>query len=93
VRNNTWERTWSKVDETGKRMASEVSVTIRLAGEISRLEVVGSGHEPLDRVGVFQTALSQGLDSEYYAVKSELTEGDREGDIESYLDDMRGSSY
>ncbi|MGD0443483.1 MAG: hypothetical protein ABSA39_06060 [Edaphobacter sp.] len=54
-----WERTWSKVDETGKRMASEVSVTIRLASEISRLEVVGSGHEPLDRVGIFQTRIER----------------------------------
>lgn len=39
------------------------------------------------------TALAEALDSEYLSVKEELTEEDREADIESYLEDMRGSQY
>jgi hypothetical protein len=39
------------------------------------------------------TALAQRLESEYLSVKEELTEEDREADIESYLEDMRGSQY
>jgi hypothetical protein len=39
------------------------------------------------------TALAEALDSEYISVKEELAEEDREADIESYLEDMRGSQY
>jgi hypothetical protein len=38
-------------------------------------------------------ALAEGLESEYLSVKEELTEEDREADIESYLEDMRGDQY
>ena len=39
------------------------------------------------------TPLAEGLESEYLSVKEELTEEDREADIESYLEDMRGDQY
>jgi hypothetical protein len=39
------------------------------------------------------TQLAVSLESEYLSVKNELAEEDREADIESYLEDMRGSQY
>ena len=33
--------------------------------------------------------LVDGMESEYFAVKDELIEADRDADIESYLEDMR----
>ncbi len=50
---------WSKLDETGKRMASELSVTVRLAGELSRLELVEAGIEPPSGIGFSQTRIEQ----------------------------------
>jgi hypothetical protein len=41
----------------------------------------------------YSVALAEGLESEYLTVKNELTEADREADIESYLEDMRGDQY
>jgi hypothetical protein len=39
------------------------------------------------------TQLAEELESEYLSVKEELADEDREADIESYLEDMRGSQY
>jgi hypothetical protein len=50
---------WTKVDETGKRMASEMSVTMRLAGEISRLELVDAGYETSSETGIAQTKIER----------------------------------
>lgn len=54
-----WGSSWSRLDETGKRIASELSVTLRLAGEIARLELIESGYEPLDRIGFSQTKIER----------------------------------
>lgn len=50
---------WSKVEETGKRIASELSVTVRLAGEISRLEIVEAGYETPSETGFAQTKIER----------------------------------
>lgn len=50
---------WSGLNETGKRLASEISVTIRLAGEIARLELIESGDVPLDRTGFSQPKIER----------------------------------
>ncbi len=39
------------------------------------------------------TVLAVSLESEYLSVKNELAEGDREADIESYLEDLRSDQY
>jgi hypothetical protein len=39
------------------------------------------------------TPLAEGLESEYLSVKGEQADEDREADIESYLEDMRGSQH
>jgi hypothetical protein len=50
---------WSKLEETGKRLASELSVTVRLEGEISRLEMVDAGHETPSDTGFAQTKIDR----------------------------------
>jgi hypothetical protein len=50
---------WSKVEDTGKRIASELSVTVRLAGEISRLEIVEAGYETPSDTGFAQTKIER----------------------------------
>jgi hypothetical protein len=42
---------------------------------------------------VCSTLLAVSLENEYLSVKGELAEEDREADIESYLEDMRGNQY
>ena len=54
-----WLTSWSKLQKTGKALASEVSITVPLAGEIARLEVIDSGFEPLDRIGFSQTKIER----------------------------------
>jgi hypothetical protein len=39
------------------------------------------------------TLLAVSLENEYLSVKGEVAEGDREADIESYLEDLRGDHY
>ena len=50
---------WSKVEERGKRIASELTVTVRLAGEISRLEIVEAGYETPSDTGFAQTKIER----------------------------------
>ncbi|MCI0664541.1 MAG: hypothetical protein L0220_26065, partial [Acidobacteria bacterium] len=52
-------RSRSKLITTGKRLASELSVTLRLAGEITRLELLENGYEPLDRIGFAHTKIER----------------------------------
>jgi hypothetical protein len=54
-----WERSWSKLGKTAKRLTSELSVTIRLNGELTRLELIENGYEPLDRIGFAQTKIER----------------------------------
>jgi hypothetical protein len=50
---------WSELEETGKRITSELSVTVRLAGEISRLEMVDAGYETASETGIAQTKIER----------------------------------
>ncbi len=109
------EKSWSKLRQTAKRLRIELSITIQLNGELTRLEAADSGYEPLDhtqaakptRLGKLlgfaqraqnlwpgcSTLLAVSLENEYLSVKNELAEEDREAEIESYLEDRRGSQY
>ncbi len=51
--------TWSELEQTGKHLASELSVTVRLAGEIARLELMESGYEPTDRASFSRTRIER----------------------------------
>lgn len=50
---------WSKLSNKFKRLMGEMSNTVLLAGEISRLEMVDSGYEPVDRVGYAQVKIER----------------------------------
>ena len=52
---------WSTLDETGKRIASELSVTVRLAGELSRLEILDAAPEDSMGSGSAQTRIERFL--------------------------------
>jgi hypothetical protein len=51
----------SQTEQTARRMASELSITMRLAGEISRLELVDSGYEDPNDTGFAQTKIERFL--------------------------------
>jgi hypothetical protein len=54
-----WERSWSKLTKMAKRLRSELSITLRLNSELTRLELTDSGYEPLDRIGFAQTKVER----------------------------------
>ena len=54
-----WERSLSKLTKVAKRLRSELSITLRLNGELTRLELTDSGYEPLDRIGFAQTKVER----------------------------------
>jgi hypothetical protein len=54
-----WEKSWSKLRQTSKRLRIELSITIQLNGELTRLEAADSGYEPLDRIGFAQTKIER----------------------------------
>jgi len=53
------EGAWSELVKTGKRIASELSVTVRLAGEISRLEILDAESETPVNLGLAQTRVER----------------------------------
>ena len=55
----------SKLDSTAERLSAEMSVTMLLAGEISRLELLDSGYEPVDRTGYAQTRIERFFSANY----------------------------
>lgn len=61
------EKPWSKLGKTAKRLVSEMFVTIRLTGELTRLELVENGYEPLDQIGFAQTKIER-----FYAYYKEI---------------------
>lgn len=67
---------WSKLEETGKRIASELSVTVRLAGEISRLEIVEAGYETPSETGFAQTKIER-FCSQYSKIRHPFNVGQR----------------
>lgn len=50
---------WSELDQAGRRMASELSVTVPLAGEISRLEILETSFETSPNSGSSQTRIER----------------------------------
>jgi hypothetical protein len=54
-----WEKSWSKLRQTAKRLRIELSITIQLNGELTRLEATDRGYEPLDRIGFAQTKIER----------------------------------
>ena len=54
-----WEKSWSKLRQTAKRLRIELSITVQLNGELTRLEAIDNGYEPLDRIGFAQTKLER----------------------------------
>ena len=58
-----WARSWSKLNEAGKRLVSEMSATIPLAGEIARLELVESENQSIDRVDLSQPRVERFYES------------------------------
>jgi hypothetical protein len=72
----------------GPRIDVEKSTNLTRLGKLLRFAERAQALWP-----TCSTALAEALDSEYLSVKEELTEEDREADIESYLEDMRGSQY
>lgn len=55
----SYEISWSGLEETAKRIASELSVTVRLAGELSRLETVEVEYETASDTGFAQTKIER----------------------------------
>jgi hypothetical protein len=50
---------WSELENTGKWIASELSATVSLAGELSRLEMVDAGSESVSETGFAQTKIER----------------------------------
>lgn len=69
-------------------------IDMRKSANLTRLgKLVTSAERAQALWPTCSTSLAEALESEYLSVKEELTEEDREADIESYLEDMRGSQY
>jgi len=60
-----WYDSWSKLDRTVERLSAEMSVTMLLAGEIARLEMLDSGYEPVDRIGYAQVKIERFFSMNY----------------------------
>lgn len=60
-----WSGSWSKLDRTVERLSAEMSVTMLLAGEIMRLEMLDSGYEPVDRTGYAQVRIERFFSTNY----------------------------
>jgi hypothetical protein len=69
-----WGGGWSELNEAGKRIASELSVTVRLAGEITRLEVVDTESETSSETGFAQTKIER-FYSQYARVPHPFQDG------------------
>jgi hypothetical protein len=54
-----WEKSWSKLRQTAKRLRVELSITLQLNGELTRLEAIDNGYEPLDRIGFAQAKVER----------------------------------
>jgi hypothetical protein len=54
-----WEKSWSKLRQTTKSLRIELSITLQLNGELTRLEAIENGYEPLDRIGFAQTRIER----------------------------------
>lgn len=65
---------WSKLKRTADRLHAEMSVTIGLAGEISRLETADSGHAPVDRIGYAQIKIERFLSTNYSKIPHPFAE-------------------
>lgn len=63
-----WYAPWSKFGNVGKQLAQEISTTIPLSAEISRIEILDSGHEPLDTIGHAQIRMERFLDNNYLTI-------------------------
>jgi hypothetical protein len=68
--------TWSELEEAGKRIASELSMTVRLAGEISRLETVDAEYETARDTGFAQTKIER-FYSQYSKIPHPFDAGQR----------------
>lgn len=78
-----------KIDELvyGPDGPRDVSESPEIPSRLEKLLAVGRRAQAI--WPTCSAGLADGLESEYFAVKHELTESDREADIESYLEDQR----
>jgi hypothetical protein len=55
----------SKLHVMAERMTAEMAITIPLAGEIARLELLDAGYEPVDRIGYAQMKMERFFATNY----------------------------